>query len=103
MQTLGLDEESRETVDTSAPPVGFWKRQFQQEPTKAQLRFDWIFGVVLPVICFYFDPVVFVNKIGPEPLLGQYKVEFYLFTYVSIMAMTAWLLWRERLRLLSSI
>src|SRR5215467_10779528 len=39
-------------------PLGFWKRQFQQEATKAQKRFDWMFGVVMPAVCFYFDPIV---------------------------------------------
>ena len=46
----------------------FWRRQFADAPTRAQLRFDVIFGLVLPVLCFVFDPVVFQGHSG---LLGN--------------------------------
>ncbi|MET0646919.1 MAG: hypothetical protein ABW208_09890 [Pyrinomonadaceae bacterium] len=38
---------------------GFWRRQFDDAPTPTQRRFDVLFGVVMPVLCFYFDPIVF--------------------------------------------
>jgi hypothetical protein len=96
MQTLGIDEETiGKQVDPSAPHTGFWKRQFQQEPTKAQKRFDWIFGVAMPAICFYFDPIVFQRN--EVPALYKYKVGVYVLTYVSIMGLAAWLLWKEKL------
>jgi len=108
MQTLDVDEEPTgkqvdPQVDPSAPRAGFWKRQFQQEPTKAQKRFDWIFGVVLPVACFFFDPFVFSDPFaGPGSpyatgMLGDFRIAVYLLTYVAVMGMAAWLLWREKL------
>jgi hypothetical protein len=44
--------------NTSARPR-FWRRQFDDVTTRAQFRFDVLFGLVLPVFCFVFDPVVF--------------------------------------------
>lgn len=38
---------------------GFWRRQFDDAPTTAQRRFDLTFGIVMPAVCFYFDPIVF--------------------------------------------
>lgn len=38
---------------------GFWGRQFGDSPTETQFRFDVAFGLVVPVLCFVFDPVVF--------------------------------------------
>ncbi len=37
----------------------FWRRQFDDTPTRKQLRFDIAFGLVIPVLCFAFDPIVF--------------------------------------------
>lgn len=102
MKTLGLDEQTPDkTVDPSAPYVGFWKRQFQQEHTLRQNIFDWTFGVVLPVACFFFDPIVFEAREGGA-LFGKFKPFAYLFTFASIMALIAWLLWRERLKEMSA-
>src|SRR5215831_8054578 len=54
MQRLDLSDEPEKEQKK-----GFWKRQFQQEPTRRQKQWDWTFGVVMPVICFFFDPIVF--------------------------------------------
>ncbi|MEP6904420.1 MAG: hypothetical protein ABJA66_22075, partial [Actinomycetota bacterium] len=100
MQQLELNKES----DTKLAPllkVGFWKRQFQAQSTKAQRIFDWICGVFLPVICFAFDPIVFKTQGFGETLFGTYKPFAYLLSFVSIMAMTAWLIWGAKLNWLN--
>lgn len=97
MQTLGLDEEPAAAVDANSPPTGFWKRQFQQGPTAKQTIFDWAFGVLLPVACIFFDPIVFEGN-GDRALLGTYKPFAYLFTFASMMGLMAWLLWSDRLK-----
>ena len=56
MQQLKLNEDEIETIEPRKP---FWRRQFQIESTTGQKKFDWIFGVIMPVICFVFDPIVF--------------------------------------------
>jgi hypothetical protein len=92
MQTLGLNEE------TDAPRKSFWRRQIQPEATASQRRFDWIFGVVMPVVCFFFDPIVFKSASFGAPLLANYKPFAYILSFVSILAMMAWLLFGEKLK-----
>jgi hypothetical protein len=98
MQSLGLAE----AAENAEPRKKFWRRQFQKEATAAQRKFDWIFGVVLPVICFAFDPIVFKNGFGEPAFLGAFKPFAYLLSYVSVMALAAWLIWGARLKWLSA-
>ena len=78
---------------------GFWRRQFDDAPTTAQRRFDVTFGIVMPVLCFYFDPVVFrggfLNDNGLYP-----GVRFYAYTIsaLEMVALCAWLLGAGRAR-----
>lgn len=95
MQKLELSDEQTEIK----PRKRFWQRQFQAESTKSQKYFDWIFGVILPVVCFVFDPIVFK---GGNSVLGTYKPFAYVLSFVTVMAMSAWLIWGEKLRWLSS-
>src|SRR5437762_7574420 len=77
---------------------GFWRRQFRVEPTRRQRQYDWFFGVVMPAVCIFFDPIVF--KFWGEPdggILGAYRPFAYAGSFVSIILMITWLLWREKL------
>jgi hypothetical protein len=58
----------------------FRRRQFDDRPTPPQLRFDVAFGLVAPVLCFVFDPVVFHGWMSRGS--GIYG-EFQLFTYAA--------------------
>jgi len=103
METPGLDKDLEATPGPEAAadnkPKGFWKRQFAAEATPAQRKFDWAFGVILPVICVAFDPIVFKGNIdGNGAAFGAYKPFAYLLSFVSIMAMMAWLIWGKRLK-----
>jgi hypothetical protein len=89
-QTLELNDRER---SVEAEELGFWKRQFLQTPTKKQTRFDWAYGVGIPLICAAADPIVFTEG----GILGEYKVLAHILSATSIMAMAAWLLWGERL------
>ena len=94
MQTLGLCDEPE-----TEKRKGFWRRQFQAEPTRRQKQYDWFFGAIMPLICIFFDPVVFSSKFGEVGggLLGAYRPFAYSISFISIMAMIAWLLGREKL------
>jgi hypothetical protein len=95
MQSLQLLEEPEKT-----PTPRFLERQLSQVPTLSQRKFDWTFGVVLPIICIAADPIVFRSLLFFEEydvLLGNYKIFAYALSSVSIMAMSAWLLWGDRL------
>ncbi|MFZ1702116.1 MAG: hypothetical protein WBO10_07370 [Pyrinomonadaceae bacterium] len=85
-------------LEKFAKKPGFWRRQFGREVTRSQRKFDWIAGVFLPLICFYFDPFVFRGwEGGGGTFLSDYQSFAYLLAFVSVMLLAAWLLWGERL------
>lgn len=84
------------------PKTGFWRRQFSSDVTLRQRKFDWAFGVGLPVICFFFDPIVFKSGLGDRALLGKYMPFAYVLSYAAVMATIAWLLWGVRLKKFSA-
>ena len=47
-------------------------------------------GIVLPLICIAFDPIVFRTTFG-QPILGSYKVSGYGFMALSMLVLAAWL------------
>lgn len=96
LDAINFDTLSSEEMNES--PKGFWRRQFQKKATAKQIKFDWFFGVFLPVICFVFDPIIFEDK----DFLGNYKAFAYLLSFVSVMAMSAWLIWGEKLKWLNA-
>ena len=95
IQTLELNNNEQEVDDDSDRPhsIAFWKRQFLQTPTRKQTRFDWAYGVGIPLICVAADPIVFTQY----GMLSEYKVFAHMLSATSILAMAAWLLWGERL------
>src|SRR4051794_30413679 len=98
-------ESKRINVYAAEAPSGFWETYLQKAANKTSTKFDWIFGVLLPVICFFADPIVFKNGIdfsgGGEAFLSDYRPFAYLLSFMSIMAMLAWLIWGEKLKGLS--
>jgi hypothetical protein len=79
-------------------PVGFWRRQFQPEPTRGKTIFDVSFGIVLPILCFVFDPIVFRgNFFGSTALFGRIQLPVYLMAFIEISALATWLCAGKRL------
>lgn len=101
MQNLRLKEQPATievSTDDAAGPLSWRERHFQLEPTIRQQKFDWAFGVGLPLVCVAADPLVFRSWHGPGgAMLGEYKIFAYTLGIVSIMSMAAWLLWGHRL------
>lgn len=105
MQKLELNEDietlkSNEELEIESAK-GFWRRQFQEKTTKAQRKFDWLFGVIMPVICFTFDPIVFTGGFR-DKVLADYHAFAYTLSFVSVMAMAAWLIWGAKLKWLNA-
>jgi hypothetical protein len=69
----------------------FWARQFAVVRTPDQDKFDAIFGVILPVLCFMVDPIVFKGGINGGPELEDYQLIAYL---ISTVEMGMFLVWR---------
>ena len=76
----------------------FFVRQFDLQHTKHQDRFDALFGVVLPVLCFEFDPAILKGELLGRPLAGEYQLMVYSVSAVQITTMVIWLTWRDRLK-----
>jgi len=83
-----------EQIETNTKKQGFWRRQFAGNITIPQLAYDMVFGIVMPILCFIFDPIVFSGRgvmAGFVPL-SQYRLLVYLFSTVSIVVLAVWLL-----------
>ena len=77
-----------------APPAGregFLRRQFQPEATLWQLIFDVTVGMILPLLCLVFDPLVFRGGIIGRPLLGDFQFFAYGLIAIEIAALGVWL------------
>ncbi len=84
-------------MSTGSTPGGqqsFWHRQFAPHPTTGQIGFDLAFGIVLPIICLWFDPIVFRSSFGGA-LLGRYAVLAGVAISLGLVSLTAWLLIRR--------
>lgn len=100
MQTIDLNNTASDSNKDS-----FWGRQFQKEATKEQKTFDWIFGVILPVLCFSADPAIFKTSElwGSDAYPAVVKPFAYLLSFVSIMALIATLIRGAKLRSLNGL
>ena len=74
----------------------FWRRQFMPSTTHAQVVFDVLFGIVAPVLCFVFDPIVFQSGFGPAlfPELGPFV---YMVSAIEISVLILFVRWGRRL------
>jgi hypothetical protein len=83
------------TVDLSHERSRRWgeflRRQFRDEPTHGQVIFDIIVGIVLPILCLVFDPLVFRGGISGRPLAGEFQLFAYALIAIEIAALAVWL------------
>jgi hypothetical protein len=83
------------TCGNTQPRPRFWRRQFGDAPTRAQFRFDVIFGLVLPVLCFVFDPVVFRGgggfAVGGDGIYREARLFAYTASALEMATLACWL------------
>ncbi len=86
------------TLDEPEEKPRFWARQFSGNVTSSQLTFDVIVGVIAPVLCYVFDPIVFKSDLGAPftPGLSRFKLLVYLFSGLLILTLSLWLILRDR-------
>ena len=75
----------------------FWRRQFGGDRTDAQEVFDVVFGLIAPVLCFYFDPIVFKGAFVQQSTIQSYQLFAYGVTAVEVSVLAVWLLFGARL------
>ena len=80
-------------------PGDYWVRQFTAPATRRQHVFDVIFGLVMPVVCMIFDPIVFKGSglFSDEGMLGEVRWFAYTGLAVELIALGVWLQYGERL------
>jgi hypothetical protein len=99
MEVLSISPASLINRSELKPRHGFWRRQFDAERTHPQLVFDVIFGIILPLLCFIFDPVVFhSNRLVGKTWLSSYQLFAYAVAGLEMATLLAWLSFGERLR-----
>jgi hypothetical protein len=101
-QMIRTVESDEDRTGGSERMPGFWRRQFRGDATPGQKKFDWTFGVILPMICIYLDPIVFQNKIDTRAYMADIATFSYVLSYAAIIATMAWLLWGNKLQWLNA-
>jgi hypothetical protein len=89
---------------TVAQRPGFWAAQFGPNRTSLQDGFDVTFGLILPILCFIADPVVFKSApiFGPA-LLEDYQLFAYLMSTVQMGFFLAWRTFPKKVNALSPL
>ena len=73
----------------------FWRRQFAEQETLAQFIFDGTFGIIAPLLCVIFDPIVFRGGLYDAPLLDDYRIFAYTIIFIEITVLLMWLVGRQ--------
>src|SRR5262245_23791254 len=84
----------------------FFARQFSDKATSHQSAFDILFGIVAPILCFVFDPIVFKNSFNLLPFeegLSRFALFVYLFSALAIITLALWLILAGRSSSLNAI
>src|SRR2546423_6033492 len=75
----------------------FWRRQFIATATRPQIIFDVIVGIILPILCLIFDPIVFRGGFGRSGgILKDYQLFAYIVIALEVLTLTLWLVWGAR-------
>ncbi len=79
--------------------IRFLGKQFSSESTKKQLVFDVVFGGIAPILCLFFDPIVFTGSKADfiDSYLAPYHVFFYLAISLGSIFYLVWLAYGHKL------
>jgi len=87
--------------DASDLKPSFWQRQFSVPSTLPQTTFDVVFGIVMPVICFYLDPGIVQGPLSYY--LPGASVFIYPFSFLAILTLALWLVFGRRVKSSSGV
>jgi hypothetical protein len=81
-----------DTYSNAQPRPRFCRRQFDDNPTRGQFRFDIAFGLVVPVLCFAFDPIVFHGgAFTDEGVYHRFRLFAYAASAIEMATLACWL------------
>lgn len=76
--------------------TGFWARHAGSKPTSGQVVFDVVFGILMPLFCFYADPGIVRG--GFSTPIGEVSLFLYAFSGLAIITLAFWLVFGHRVR-----
>ena len=82
------------TADKSEEKTGFWSRQVTLAKTPRKPIIEILFGILLPLLCFYFDPGIIRGAIS-DPLAHK-EVLVYSLSALSMASLLLWLTLGDR-------
>lgn len=92
-----MNEMSILSTAKAAEEPGFLRRQFAGTATRPQTVFDVVVGIILPILCLIYDPIVFRSGFGGE---GGFLKDFKLFAYsviaLEVLTLALWFAWGAR-------
>lgn len=77
-------------IQADSPRDSFWRRQFAGRSTKAQVIFDVLFGIAMPIVCLVLDPFIFRGSGGGSPL-SPYAMAAYIAMGLAMATLAWWL------------
>lgn len=77
--------------------ISFWRRLWLPEPDHPLRSFDFIFGIAAPILCLYFDPIVFRGDGCYGPILGRVTTFAYVGVGLEVALLAIWLVFSHRL------
>lgn len=78
------------------PRWQFLRRQLRPEATLAQIIFDVTVGMILPILCLVFDPIVFRRNGFGAPVFSSFQFFAYGLIALEVIALGVWLAAGER-------
>lgn len=92
-------------VDAATTPhaQASWRRPFGSEVPPRDISFDIAGGIVLPLLCFVADPIVFKAPLFGSPLLGHFALFAYLTIGIAMQSLVLWLVCRRPAALFAGV
>ena len=83
--------------DSTGSTPSFEERWLLRPLKIGQIVFDFLFGIVMPILCFYFDPGIIRDDLSPVTSFSPLRLFIYVFSGLAIPTLALWLLLGRRL------
>lgn len=87
---LAIPNERRARSPRASRIFAWIRRRYDEVPPKLWIPFDIVFGIVVPFVCLYIDPLFGGDSDGPRLVRRQLAV--YVFAGVEVLTLIVWLL-----------
>jgi hypothetical protein len=92
------------TADVEPFRGGFWHRQFTHDSTTHQIVFDVMFGILMPLACFYLDPGIIQSGMFDRDLrMISHAPLVYSISAIAMFTLMIWLAFATRIKAAGAI